>query len=133
MRFRLPPWAGGFMMPLMLSLAWCAQPPAPTTPVSPVASIDGTYTGLATGSCGTDQAASVTLHDRQFTLAVGRERLDGTAAADGELSATRPMEGGGELNFTGHVQGKLLHGGSYNGRCAYAFELIRSPGGVASR
>ena len=52
--------------------------------------------------------------------------LDGAAQPDGALRATALGEDGRELNFAGRIDGAGLRGGSYNGRCAYAFTLMRA-------
>jgi hypothetical protein len=108
-------------------LAGCAQPPAPSpSPPSSTASIDGAYGGTASGSCGTDQPATMTLRDGRFTLTVPPSlRLEGRVDRSGTLSATGATDDGREVNFTGQVDGRMLRGGSYNGKCAFAFALTR--------
>jgi hypothetical protein len=105
----------------------CAHPPPPAAPpTSPTARIDGTYKGLANGSCGSG-GATVVVHDGRFTLSVGGDpMLDGAVQPDGALRAATLEEDGREVNFAGHIDGADLRGGSYNGRCAYAFTLARA-------
>jgi hypothetical protein len=113
---------------LLALLAGCAQPrPAPSPPApSPTASIDGTYKGAANGSCGTDQPATATLRDGRFTLTVPPDlRLEGRASGNGVLNATQIDDAGREVNFSGQIDGKLLRGGSYNGKCAFAYAMTR--------
>ena len=112
---------------LVLAASGCAAPPPPPPrPLSPTAHFDGTYKGLANGSCGSGDA-TVVVHDGRFALSVGGgPMLDGAAQPNGALRATALGEDGRELNFTGHIEGADLRGGSYNGRCAYAFTLMRA-------
>jgi hypothetical protein len=109
-------------------LAGCAQPrPTSSPPPSPTAAIDGSYKGTANGSCGTDQPATMTLRDGHFTLAVPPDlRLQGRVDGNGMLSATQVGDDGREVNFTGQVDGRLLRGGSYNGKCAFAYAMTRA-------
>ena len=110
-------------------LGGCAQPrPAPSAaPASPTAAIDGAYSGTANGSCGTDRPATMTLRDGRFTLTVPPDvRLQGRAERNGTLSATDVADDGRQVNFTGQIDGRLLRGGSYNGKCAFAYALTRS-------
>lgn len=109
-------------------LAACAErPPAPPAAASKTAAIDGVYEGSASGSCGTGQAATVNVKDGRFTLTVMPGlRLQGLADRDGTLSATQPNEDGRAINFTGRIDGPKLRGGSYNGRCAFAFTMQRT-------
>ena len=110
-------------------LGGCAQPrPAPPpSPSSPTASIDGAYSGTANGSCGTDRPATMTLRDGRFTLTVAPDlRLEGRAERNGMLNATQVADDGREVNFTGQIDGRLLRGGSYNGKCAFAYAMTRS-------
>ena len=108
-----------------LASACAAPPPPPPPPASATSTIDGTYKGGASGSCGSSQA-TVILHDRRFTLTVADGlALQGTAESDGTLRAATSGDGGRDLNFTGRVAGAYLRGGSYNGRCAFAFALTR--------
>ena len=108
-------------------LAGCAQrPPATLAPASTTAAIDGIYEGTASGSCGTGQAATADVTDGRFTLTVMPGlRLQGRADQDGTLNAAQPYEDGRQINFTGRIDGQQLRGGSYNGRCAFAFEMTR--------
>ncbi len=109
-------------------LAGCAQPrPAPAPPPSPTAAIDGAYNGTANGSCGTDRPATITLRNGHFTLAVPPDlRLQGRVDGNAVLNATQVADDGREVNFTGQIDGKLLRGGSYNGKCAFAYEMTRA-------
>ncbi len=122
---RLPtPWPA--LCRAMAASGCAAPPPPPPPPVSPTASVDGTYNGLANGSCGSGNA-TVVVRDGRFTLSIGGgPLLDGAAQPDGILRGTSLGEDGRELNFTGHIDGPDLRGGSYNGRCAYAFTLMRA-------
>jgi hypothetical protein len=121
--------APSFAIALLALLGGCAQSrqaPSPPPP-SPTASIDGTYKGTANGSCGTDQLATATLRDGRFTLTVPPDlRLEGRASGNGVLNATQVDDAGREVNFTGQIDGKLLRGGSYNGKCAFAYAMTRA-------
>ena len=113
---------------LLALLGGCAQPrPAPSPPPpSPTAAIDGTYKGTANGSCGNDRPATATLRDGRFALTVPPDlRLEGRASGNGMLSAAQVDDAGREVNFSGQIDGKLLRGGSYNGKCAFAFAMRR--------
>ncbi len=104
-------------------LAGCAEPPPPPPP--PPSPLDGTYKGSASGSCGAAQTTA-TVRDGHFTLIIGdTPPLDGVAQTDGSLRANVLGPDGREINFTGHIDGPELRGGSYNGRCAFAFSMTR--------
>ena len=106
-------------------LASCAPRPAPPLP-SPAAAYDGLYTGTANGSCGTGEAASLNVRNHRFTLSVESGlRLEGAVTEGGEIAATEPAEDGREVNFNGQIEGGFVRGGSYNGRCGYAYEMQR--------
>lgn len=112
---------------VLATVGGCARPPLPPAPpASATATIDGTYKGLANGSCGAAQATAV-VYNRQFTLSLGGAPiLDGLAEPDGILRAAKFGEDGRELNFAGRIDGSDMRGGSYNGRCALAFMLNRA-------
>ena len=106
----------------------CApQPtPQPTAKPSRTSSIDGTYTGVANGSCGRGEEAFLRLKDGRFTLSVPATlHLEGHAEPDGTLTAVHTGEDGREVNFNGHIADGLMRGGSYNGHCAFAFGMTR--------
>lgn len=110
----------------LICLAGCAPHSDPTIQVSQTRSIDGEYTGIANGSCGTNRPAQAELKDGHFTLTVPSElSLSGPASPDGSLSASQTDPSGRQVNFTGRIQGRELRGGSYNGRCGFAFALRR--------
>lgn len=111
----------------LAALAACAQP-APESPAPPkAATVDGVYEGTANGSCGASQPATMDLKDGRFTLTVAPDlRLRGHADQDGTLTATEPYGDGRDINFTGRIDGPKLRGGSYNGRCAFAFAMVRT-------
>jgi len=112
---------------ILTCLAGCAGfgDPKPIQ-VSQTQSIDGEYTGIANGSCGANRPAQAELKDGHFTLTVPPElSLRGSASPDGSLSASEAGPGGREVNFTGRIQGTEFRGGSYNGRCGFAFALRR--------
>ena len=111
----------------LLALWGCAQrPSAPPAPASSTASIDGRYAGLANGSCGVNQQAEAEIRAGRFRLSVPPAlALSGAAQPDGTLNAGQLDGSGRQVNFTGHVDGPEMRGGSYNGRCGYAFTLRR--------
>ncbi len=118
---------GGVFCLALATVGGCATPPAPPPPpASATAAIDGTYKGLANGSCGASEA-KVVVYDRHFTLSVADGlAFDGVAQPNGVLRAAKFGEDGRELNFAGHIDGADMRGGSYNGRCALAFMLNRT-------
>ncbi len=112
----------------LAALAGCAEPPPPPPP-SPTATIDGRYTGSANGSCGSAPTAA-TVREGRLTLTIGNgSPIDGIAHRDGSLTATAIDRTGREMNFTGHIDDRDLRGGSYNGRCAFAFSMTREASG----
>lgn len=111
-----------------LTLAGCAteETAAPPPPVSRTAVIDGIYRGTANGSCGANQSARMEVRDGGFVLAVSSGlHVDGTAEPDGTLTAVERQPDGRDLNFTGRIDRLDMRGGSYNGRCAFAFTMRR--------
>ncbi len=112
---------------LLAGLVACAHPPPETAaPLSRTASVDGRYAGSATGSCGSSSSATMDVRDGRFTLDVDALlTLHGRAQRDGSLDATQPTQDGGEVNFTGRIEGHEVRGGSYNGRCAFTFSLLK--------
>ncbi len=106
----------------------CAPRPAtqPSAPPSRTSSIDGTYAGLANGSCGSGEEAFLRLRDGRFTLSVPASlHLEGRAEPDGTLTAVHTGDDGREINFNGHIADGVMRGGSYNGHCAFAFAMTR--------
>jgi hypothetical protein len=107
----------------LLAVTGCAprQSAAPIPP--PAAALGVTYQGVANGSCGANQPAHMSLTDGKFILSAGGEELRGVAAADGALSGNGWSSEGRPVNFSGRIQGEEMRGGSYNGRCGFAFLL----------
>lgn len=118
---------GVYVTLLLICLGGCAnRADPPPVQVSQTQSIDGDYTGIANGSCGANRPARAQLKEGHFTLTVPPDlSLSGEVSPDGSLSASEPDQSGRPVNFSGRVQGTELRGGSYNGRCGFAFALKR--------
>ncbi len=113
------------LVPLLVAACAVRHPPPPA-PASVTAPIDGAYKGLATGSCGASEARAV-VRDGHLTLSVeAGPDLQGTAQPGGVLRAAASGDEGGDVTFAGRIDGTELRGGSYNGRCAFAFALNRA-------